>query len=189
MKFKSKSKKIRSSFLKIFLLSFLIGSCTFFYEIPQSKNTQIKIIEKVPFFAQDNYQCGPSSLAGVLNYWGIKVTPDEISREIFSKTARGTLNIDMLLYAQRKGLNVVQYNGNLKDLKEKIDLGFPIIVMVDLGIYFLKINHFMVVIGYNEQGVIVNSGKEKEKFIYEKDFLKVWKKTDYWTLLIKQEEN
>ncbi len=174
---------------KIFLLSLLlpifISSCTFLHEIPSSKNAQMRIIEHVPFFAQEDYQCGPSALAGVLNYWGVKVTPDEISKEIFSKAARGTLNIDMLLYSQKRGFNAVQYDGSLSDLKKNIDSGFPLIVMVDLGISFFKANHFMVVTGYNEEGVIVNSGREKDKFFYEKDFLKAWGKTDYWTLLIK----
>lgn len=171
---------------EIFLLSIFMSSCTFLHEIPHSMNAQkIRIIEDVPFFAQEDYQCGPSALAGVLNYWGVKVTPEEISKEIFSKTARGTLNIDMLLYAQKKGLNAVQYNGSLSDLKENIDSGFPVIVMVDLGISFFKANHFMAVTGYNEKGVIVNSGREKDKFLYEKDFLNAWVKTGYWTLLIK----
>jgi hypothetical protein len=43
----------------------------------------------------------------------------------------------------------------------------------------------MVVIGYNEQGIIVNSGRNKDKFIAEKDFLKTWGRADFWTLLIK----
>jgi hypothetical protein len=42
----------------------------------------------------------------------------------------------------------------------------------------------MVVTGYDESGVIVNSGKERQKFIASKDFLKSWRKTNFWTLLI-----
>jgi len=46
-------------------------------------------------------------------------------------------------------------------------------------------NHFMVIIGYHENGVIANSGKNQLKFIREEDFLKPWERTDFWTLLIK----
>jgi predicted double-glycine peptidase len=173
----------RISIFYILLISFSINSCVSVDEIPTS--SQIQIIESVPFFAQEDYKCGPSSLAGVLNYWGVNVSSEEIAREIFSESARGTLNIDMFLYAQREGLDTIQYNGNIEDLKKNIDSGYPIIVLVDFGISFFKINHFMVVIGYNDQGVIVNSGKQKEKFIYKKDFLKAWGKTNHWTLLIK----
>jgi predicted double-glycine peptidase len=124
----------------------------------------------------------------VLNYWGIKVTPEEIAGEIYSSSARGTLNIDMVLYAQRKGLTAIQYEGTVEDLRKNIDSRRPIIVLVDYGFFSVQKNHFMVVIGYNEDGVIVNSGKDKEKFISEKDFLKKWEKTNFWTLLIQPNE-
>ena len=38
------------------------------------------------FFDQEDYQCGPSVLAGVLNFYGIHVLPEKIERfKIFSK--------------------------------------------------------------------------------------------------------
>ncbi len=147
--------------------------------------TPKRIIENVPFYPQTTYQCGPSSLAEVLNYWKVQVTPDEIAREIYSKSARGTLNIDMVLYAQRKGLKANQYEGSMEDIRKNIDSGYPVIVLVDLGFSFYQVNHFMVVTGYNERGIIVNSGKDKNKFISEKDFMRSWEKTNLWTLLIK----
>src|SRR5512139_1189114 len=85
-------------------------------------------IDEVPFFPQDEYQCGPASLAGVMNYWKVPVTPDEIAREIFSRTARGTLTIDMALYAERKGLTARQYRGSWDDLRKKGTDGYPLVV-------------------------------------------------------------
>lgn len=145
----------------------------------------VHIIENVPFFPQEDYQCGPASLAIVLNFWGIDVTPYDIAREIFSKTAGGTLNIDMVLYANKRGLKAVQYRGSAGDLKKNIDSGFPVIVLVDYGFSLYQVNHFMVIIGYNEQGVMVDSGRKKNAFISWNDFLKTWEKTGFWTLLIK----
>ncbi|MFZ3138258.1 MAG: C39 family peptidase [Thermodesulfovibrionales bacterium] len=143
------------------------------------------MIGNVPFYPQETYQCGPASLAGVLNYWRIPEKPDDIAKDIFSENARGTLSIDMVMYAQKKGLFAFQYKGSLEDLKKNIDAGYPLIVLVDYGISFYQANHFMVVVGYNENGVRVNSGKDNNIFIPNKDFLKVWKRADYWTLLIK----
>jgi len=143
------------------------------------------MIENVPFFPQETYQCGPASLAGVLNYWGVKVFPEAIAAKIYSRSAKGTLNLDMVLYAQDKGLQVIQYKGSIKDLKKNIDLGYPAIVLVDYGFWVYQQNHFMVVVGYNEKGVITNSGKNRLKLIREEDFLKPWERTDFWTLLIK----
>src|SRR5262249_28631102 len=53
----------------------------------------------VPFFADDTDQCGPSTLASVLNYWGISAKPGVLKKEVYLPQLRGTLPIDMLLAA------------------------------------------------------------------------------------------
>ena len=145
------------------------------------------MIQNIPFYPQEEYQCGPASLAGVLNHWNINVSPEEIASEIYSKSAKGTLNIDMGLYAQKRGLKTKQYRGSFEDIKRKIDSGYPLIVLVDEGFLIYQKNHFMVVVGYGEEGVFANSGREQHKFIVVKDFLRSWERTKFWTLLITPE--
>jgi ABC-type bacteriocin/lantibiotic exporter with double-glycine peptidase domain len=152
---------------------------------PTKESKAVHIIQNVPFHPQEAYQCGPASLAGVLNYWGIDVYPEDIASEIYSESAKGTLNVDMILYAEKKGLKVSQYSGSLEDMRGKIDLGYPLIVLVDYGFWVYERNHFMVVVGYRENGIIANSGREPLKFIPFKDFLKSWNRTKFWTLLIR----
>ncbi len=177
----------QASFIK-YLSSLILCLISLFLSCSTTENLQSSqlstIIKNVPFYPQEDYQCGPASLAGVMNYWGIQVTPQDIREEVFSQTARGTLNIDLLLYAQGKGLVAKQYAGSLDDLKANINKGIPLIILVDYGFSLFQRNHFMVVVGYSNKGVIANSGKFKELFISEDDFLKKWGKTDYWTLLI-----
>ncbi len=144
------------------------------------------VLGNIPFHPQEDYKCGPASLAGVLNYQGLGISPEEIAHDLFSRSARGTLTIDMVLYPQRKGFSALSYSGSLRDLKEKVDSGYPLIVMVDNGFSIVQVNHFMVVVGYNQNGVIVNSGKEEHEFIENDIFLRTWKKTDFWTLLVKK---
>jgi ABC-type bacteriocin/lantibiotic exporter with double-glycine peptidase domain len=172
-----KSFFLPSSF--IFLLLSFLCSCTTTQELSQSH-----IIEGVSFYPQTSYQCGPASLAGVLNYWGIMVSPDEIAGEIYSASARGTLDIDIITYAQKKGLLATQYEGNSMDIRKNVGSGHPLIVLVGYGFSLIQKNHFKVIIGYKDHGVIVNSGKDKGKFISDMDFLKSWGKTKFWTLLI-----
>lgn len=150
-------------------------------------NSEPILINKVPFYPQDDYQCGPASLAGVLNYLGAGVTPDDIAKDIYSASARGTLNMDMVIYANKKGLHALQYIGSWDDLKAKINDGYPLIVLVDYGFSVYQANHFMVVVGYNDEGVIANSGKTEHMFIDKEKFLKAWKRTNYWTLWIKKQ--
>jgi predicted double-glycine peptidase len=183
----SKSLPIKyASALFLIFIAVCMPSCSSLHEIHKSSaNT---IIKDVPFYSQESYQCGPASLATVINYLNVPVKPEEIAEDIYSKSAHGTLNLDMVLYAQRKGLSALQYKGNLNDVHKNIGDGNPLIVLVDYGYLFYKASHFMVIVGYNEAGIIVNSGKMKDHFIPEKEFLKTWEKTNYWTLLIQRRD-
>lgn len=182
-------KKSLNNYLSLIACSLLVF--TFFLFSCSTASVQLNSnsirIDKVPFYPQDDYQCGPAALAGVLNYWGINVTPDDIAKDIYSKFAKGTLNIEMKIYADKKGLYSLQYRGNWDDLKSKISEGNPLIVLVDYGVFSsYHVNHFMVVIGYNDEGVIVNSERTENLFIEKEKFLRIWKKANYWTLLIRQ---
>jgi predicted double-glycine peptidase len=170
----------RLLFLSLTLL--FLSSCAGTPRVEISKVGQI--IKNVPFYPQERYHCGPASLAGILNFWGVTALPEEIAAEIYSRSARGTFTLDMILYPEKRGLKATQYEGSLVDVKKKIDAGYPLIAMVDDGFWIYQKDHFMVVLGYYENGVVVNSGKYRYKFIPLSDFLKSWKRTRYWTLLI-----
>jgi uncharacterized cupredoxin-like copper-binding protein len=58
--------------------------------------------------------------------------------------------------------------------------------MVDYGFMAWQANHFMVVVGYNRDGVVVNSGKKEHEFIANDKFLGIWRKTGFWSLAIKE---
>ncbi|MDA8214347.1 MAG: C39 family peptidase [Nitrospiraceae bacterium] len=171
------------AFCLLTVIFFILCSCS---TVSVQFNSEPILINKVPFYPQEDYQCGPASLAGVLNYRGVSVTPDDVAKDIYSESARGTLNIDMLLYVNKKGLYALQYAGNWDDIKKKINNKYPLIVLVDYGFSVYQADHFMVIVGYNDDGVVVNSGKTEHMFIDKEKFLKAWKRTNYWTLLIKQ---
>jgi ABC-type bacteriocin/lantibiotic exporter with double-glycine peptidase domain len=167
------------------LLLFILLSCAQPHDI--RKAVASRIIENVPFYSQEARQCGPASLAGVLNYWGVDVSPEHIAAEIYSDSARGTLDWDMVFYAKRMGLKVRQYKGSVEDITRNIDLGHPVIIMIDYGIWIYQQNHFIVVVGYNEDGILANSGKEQLRFISFKYLSRIWKRTNFWTMLITPE--
>lgn len=152
--------------------------------IPCVIDAEEYIIDSVPFFPSKDYHCGPASLAMIFNFFGVKITQDEISEYIYSEGARGTAEFDMVLFAERNGFKTLQYRGNIEDIKDKIKAGKPLIVMVDEGFWFYKKYHYMVVVGFDDSNVIVNSEQDKHKKINFYDFYKKWRKTDFWTLLI-----
>lgn len=55
----------------------------------------------------------------VLDFWGLKITPEEIARDIYSEGARGTADFEMILFAKKNGFKATQYSGNIEDIKEK----------------------------------------------------------------------
>ena len=52
---------------------------------------------RVPFFADSSDQCGPAALASVLVYWGSFAPPEALREEIYLRSIRGSLGLDLLL--------------------------------------------------------------------------------------------
>lgn len=181
-----KRRGVRTLRLPFFLFLLLSLPCLTLCAVTSSTkgSEAFRVIQNVPFYPQKAYQCGPASLAGVLNYWRLPVSPEVIAKEIYSQSAKGTLNVDLALYAREKGFKATSYSGSVEDIRKKIDSGFPLIVLVDYGFLVFQQNHFMVIIGYGEEGILVNSGKHQHQFIPYNSFLKTWEKTKSWTLLI-----
>src|SRR5215212_8494513 len=57
----------------------------------------------VPFFPQEDYQCGPAALATVLKHSGVDVTPDPLVSQVFLPARQGSLQLEMLAAARRYG--------------------------------------------------------------------------------------
>jgi predicted double-glycine peptidase len=169
--------------LMLFLAIPFVLSCASASLVPSTQN---HAITKMPFFPQEDYQCGPASLAAVLTYRGATVTSDGIAAEIFSGSARGTLDMDMVFYAEGKGLKVKRYAGTPEDIRRNIVSGNPLIVLTGYGFWVYEKGHYLVIIGHNDQGFIVNSGKDRALFVPEAEFLRVWKKANSLKLLIER---
>lgn len=141
-------------------------------------------VEGVPFHAQEDLQCGPASLAMVLNHLGDPVTPEEISRALFRKDLRGVVSLDLALYPRGRGFATRFFRGSEKDIAAAVDAGRPLLVMVDEGFGGIHVLHFMVVTGYDHQGVLVNSGRSQGQRLGWGEFLSAWDGADRWALLV-----
>jgi len=174
---------------------FILYSCFFSgcsagaKELYIARPSQTALIKDVPFFPQLDYQCGPASLAGVLNYYGDTVTPDEIAEAIYRQKIRGTVSLDMVLYARQRGFTSKWYEGSTDDIVRAVDSGSPLVVMIDLGFSLARAYHYMVITGYSFEGVIANTGTTPQKLISWERFMSQWKKTRNWTLLVTPKED
>lgn len=138
----------------------------------------------VPFHAQQDHHCGPASLAMVLNHLGDPATPEDIARAVYRADLRGTLSLDLVLYARGRGHSARFSKGSAADLAQAVDAGAPPLVMVDEGLGGLRVPHFMVVTGYDAHGVIVNSGRRQGARLSWGSFLSAWEPMARWMLLV-----
>lgn len=145
-------------------------------------------LRDVPFHPQEDYQCGPSSLAMVLNRLGDPVSPDAIAGDIYRKDLRGTVSLDLALYPRTRGFSSRFFRGSAADVVAAIDSGNPLLVMVDEGFGGIRVMHYMVVVGYSPEGVLVNSGRRREQPMSWAEYLAAWKGADYWALTVRRKE-
>ncbi len=144
------------------------------------------LIEGVPFYPQNEYMCGPASMASVVGYWGLHEDMLDVAKEVYEEKLSGTLPIDLLIYAKGKGFEATYYKGSLDDLRVKISQKTPLILFLNLGYDFYPVGHYIVVTGYSDRHriVIAHSGTESEQVFTYDELLRDWGKTDFSTLLI-----
>jgi predicted double-glycine peptidase len=155
------------------------------FEPPPSNRSDRRLLN-VPFFADGTDQCGPSTLASVLTFWGHPTDPRTLRGEIYLAHLRGSLPMDLLLAAESRGFQARLYAGSLDDLKAQLSRGYPLVAFINRGFSFLPLGHYVVVNGYDEarRGVYLHSGKAENRFVRFEAFLKDWDKTERSTLLI-----
>ena len=145
-----------------------------------------RMLAGVPFHPQEDHQCGPAALATVLNFLGDPVTPEGIAEEIYRPGLRGTVSLDLALYPRPRGFATRFFRGAPADVAAAVDSGLPLLVMVDYGFTGVHIFHYMVITGYDAEGVRVNSGRNREQRIGWARFLADWHGADNWALLVER---
>jgi hypothetical protein len=142
-------------------------------------------IERVPFFPQEQYYCGPSSLAMTLAWSGLSVTPDDVAAEVYTPGREGTFAPDIVAAARRNGRLAVEIH-ELDDLLAELAAGHPAIVFQNLRLSLFPQWHFAVAIGYdlNERQLILRSGTNRRLLIPLDAFENTWRRAGYWALVV-----
>src|SRR5262249_19775734 len=131
-------------------------------------------------------QCGPASLAMVLQYYGAAIGPDEIARELYLPSIRGTLNIELEFFARRRGFQARSFAGTLDQAKDELRQDRPLIVFQDLGVPLYPVPHFAVLVGYDDRAgaVVLHSGTTAYRVVSYPDFGRRGRAPRAWTPLI-----
>lgn len=142
-------------------------------------------VEKVPFYPQEAYYCGPASLAMMLSWAGFPATQEQIAEQVYTPGRQGTLPIDLLSGARRNGALAVQTT-SLRNLLAEIAAGHPVLVFQNLGLELWPQWHFAVAYEYDlaRDVIVLHSGKTERRVTDLNQFTRTWERADNWAVTI-----
>jgi hypothetical protein len=142
-------------------------------------------LKEVPFFPQEEYQCGPASLAMVLAWGGLQIDADELTPQVYTPSLKGSLQPALITAARRHGRVAYPISGAGALLNE-IAAGHPVIVMQNLGLSWAALWHYAVAIGYDldKAIIILHSGITNRKTTPLNTFENTWARSQYWGLVV-----
>ena len=145
---------------------------------------QVKLTQ-VPFFRQELYYCGPASLAMVLAWNNLDISPENLVDQVYTPGREGTFPQDLVAAARREGRLAVEIS-DLDSLLRELKGGHPVIVMQNLAVEWFPQWHFAVAIGYNlsERQIILRSGTTRRLVTPLNAFERTWRRAEHWALLV-----
>ena len=142
-------------------------------------------LDGVPFHPQDAYQCGPASLATVMQFAGKTVSPEALVAQVYLPARKGALQPEMLAATRRQGLVAYELAPTLEALLRQVAAGTPVVVLQNLGLDWVPQWHYAVVIGYDldARNVVLRSGATRRLVMSLDAFERTWARSGHWAML------
>ncbi len=138
-----------------------------------------------PFIRQDDYQCGPASLAMILGFHGNSLTPAELVPWVFTPDAQGSFPAEMDAVTRQQGF--VSYPlERLEEVLAEVAAGHPVLVLQNLATDWYPRWHFAVVVGYDlsRQELVLRSGDLPRRITEFMLFETTWARSRHWARVI-----
>ena len=140
---------------------------------------------EVPFFPQDDYQCGPSALATALVNSGVNVTPEELVSKVYIPERQGSLQAEMLAAPRPYGRVSYKLEPRFDDLIREVAAGNPVVILQNTSPAVFDNWHYAVVVGYDYPAgeLYMRSGQTKREAMPFTILEYTWKKSNYWAMV------
>jgi tetratricopeptide (TPR) repeat protein len=144
-----------------------------------------QLLGQVPFIAQDDYQCGPASLAMALAASGAAVDLDTLTAQVYLPGRHGSLQPEMLAAARRHGRLAVVLAPRLDAVLTEVARGTPVVVLQNLSLPVAPVWHYAVVIGFDLAAgeVVLHSGLTAAQRLPLEVFERTWARSDRWAMV------
>lgn len=141
----------------------------------------------VPYVAARPGDCGPAALVMVLGHYGRTLNEAEAERLVVGPGG-GTTTLDLVHGARALGMQAESAKGDFAVLRARLDAGRPPVVLVDYGRLYVRVPHFLVLVGYGSDqagGYFLGHGPDRAyQRVSEADLAAVWDKTGRVTVFI-----
>ena len=142
-------------------------------------------LTQVPFHAQEDFLCGPASLAMVFNAAGVAASVESLTPQVYLPGRQGSLQAEMLGATRRAGLVAYTPRSELEVLLRELAAGTPVVVLLNLATRFVPIWHYAVITGYDlERRVVLMHSGETPRIEWSFRRLEFfWKDSAHWSML------
>lgn len=141
---------------------------------------------QVPYFPQEEHQCGPAALSMVLRYAGAEVEYGRLKEEVYLPARQGSLQPEMLAGVRRHGMLAYRLQPDLETLLQEVAQGNPAVVLQNLGLDWYPVWHYAVVIGYDldARQILLRSGSERRQSLSFTVFENTWERGGRWAMVV-----
>ncbi|HKX57682.1 MAG TPA: PA2778 family cysteine peptidase [Xanthomonadales bacterium] len=169
-------------------MSLYLSACSINPEVDSTSLTQTSERSQldVPFFPQEEFQCGPAALATLLVASGVETTPDLLTPQIYLPERQGSLQPELLAASRRAGRVPYVIENDLRPVFAQLESGRPVLLLQNLRTQHFPVWHYAVLTGYEpaSRTVFMNTGTRQNEAMDIRKFARLWDWAGNWALVV-----
>jgi tetratricopeptide (TPR) repeat protein len=146
----------------------------------------VAALKNVPFFPQEDYECGPASLAMMFQAAGVNTAPEQLVPQVYLPGRQGSLQVELLAASRRHGLLAYRLTPAIEDVLREVAAGHPVLVYENLSLPIYPVWHYAVVVGFDRDRntLVLHSGKTAALEMSLFTFERTWARGGNWAIVV-----